>query len=110
MITILDENYKIRNVPWTLSVIPRGSMDSNKVCTELLAQITSLNKFGVSADEEFMKYLRCITAMRFTPSLHILLYMLDAVDFQKKKLILSFKTDRLPWLMVVALMKKLVRF
>ena len=90
MIRILDENYKIRNAPWALSVIPRGSMDSNKVCTELLAQITSLNKFGVSADEEIMKYLGCITAMRFTPSLHILLYTLDAVDFQKKKIILVF--------------------
>ena len=57
MIRTLDENYKIINMLCALSVITGGSMDLNKNCTHLLAQITSLNKFGVIADEKFMKNL-----------------------------------------------------
>ena len=43
---------KLTNIPWALSKIPEGSMDSNKLCTQLLAQIAS---FEVTVDKEFMK-------------------------------------------------------
>ena len=100
MIRTLDENYKIINMLCALSVITGGSMDLNKLCTQLLAQIISLKKFGVIADEEFMKNLGCMTVIRFTHKMQL--------TFKSKKLILLFKTDHLPWLeMVVALIKKL---
>lgn len=65
----LDENYKIINKLWAISKIPGGSIDSNKLCTQLLAQIASLNKFGVITDEEFMeKKLRLHDCSKIHPT------------------------------------------
>ena len=57
MIRTLDENYKITNIPLALTEIPGGSMNSNKLCDQILAQIATLNKCEVNAYGEFLRKL-----------------------------------------------------
>ena len=45
IIRTLDENFNVQNVPWTLTIIPRGYMDKKKLASQLLAVISKLNKF-----------------------------------------------------------------
>ena len=93
MIRTLDEIYKTTNILWAVSAFPGGSMDSNKLCTQLLAQTASLNKFGVTADEEFMKKLRLHDSNKIHPQSppFFKCCILDVVDFKDKKVELVFQ-------------------
>ena len=69
-----------------------------KLCTQVLAQITSSNKFWVTADEEFMKRLRLHDSSKIHPQPPPLFKCtLDVVDFQVKKISFFKKTGHLPW-------------
>ena len=57
MIRCLDETYKITNIPWALTKIPGGSMDSQKLCDQIITQIATINKPKETADREFLTQL-----------------------------------------------------
>ena len=96
VIRTLDENYKTTNILWAVSAFPGGSMDSNKLCIQLLAQTASLNKFGVTADEEFMKKRRLHDSNKIHPQSppFFKCCILDVVDFKDKNLTKLTKFNR----------------
>ena len=81
IIKTLDENHKMKNILSALSKI------SNKLCTQLIAQIASLNKFGVTAVVEFMKKFMLHNCNKIHPQPPPIFKCctLVAVDFQEKK-------------------------
>ena len=99
MIRTLDENYKTTNILWAVSACPGGSMDSNKLCTQLPAQTASLNKFGVTADKEFMKKRRLHDSNKIHPQSppFFKCCILDVVDFKDKNLTKLTKFNRANW-------------
>ena len=62
MIRVLDHNFGIQNLPWALTNIPGGSMDHQKLVSQILSIIHQLNIFMlpgyVDAESEFLKLFR----------------------------------------------------
>ena len=54
MIRTLDEELTGTNIPWALTKIPGGSMSHQKLCSQILNQIQTVNKVEPSADSEIL--------------------------------------------------------
>ena len=95
MIRCLDENYKITNIPWALTKIPGGSMDSQKLCDQIITQIATINKPKETADREFLTQLRLHHEEEGTicplPPMFFKCCTLESVDFIQKKIQLVFE-------------------
>ena len=50
MIRTLNDDLKITNVPWALTEIDGGSMDANKLCSQVVNIISNVNKFTFATD------------------------------------------------------------
>ena len=57
MIRTLDD-LKIANVPWALTEIDGGSMDANKLCSQVVSIISNVNKFTFATDNAAQCFLR----------------------------------------------------
>ena len=58
MIRTLNDDLKITNVPWALTEIDVGSMDANKLCSQVVNIISNLNKFTFATDNAAQCFLR----------------------------------------------------
>ena len=67
MVRTLDENYNVTNIPWALTEIPGGSMNSTKLCDQILTQLSLVLKISVTAEEEILKKLREVEAQTIHP-------------------------------------------
>ena len=58
MIRTLNDDLKIRNVPWVLTEIDDGSMDANKLCSQVVKIVSNANKFTYGTDNAAQCFLR----------------------------------------------------
>ena len=58
VIRTLNDDLKIRNVPWVLTEIGDGSMDANKLCSQVVKIISNVNKFTYGTDNAAQCFLR----------------------------------------------------
>ena len=58
MIRTLNDDLKSRNVPWALTQIDDGTMDANKLCSQVVKIISNVNKFTFGTDNAAECFLR----------------------------------------------------
>ena len=58
MIRTLNDDLKTTNVPWALTEIDGGSMDANKLCSQVVNIISNVNKFTFATDNAAQCFLR----------------------------------------------------
>ena len=58
MIQTLNDDLKITSVPWALTEINGGSMDANKLCSQLVNIISNVKKFTFATDNAAQCFLR----------------------------------------------------
>ena len=58
MIRTLNDDLKITNIPWALTEIDGGSIDANKLCSQVLNNISYVNKFTFATDNAEQCFLR----------------------------------------------------
>ena len=93
MIRTLDENLTITNIPWALTKIPGGSMDSDKLCSQLLLQIQCVIKVEPTAESQFLKKQQILEpdVIHPVPPTLFRCCKLESVDFDKKDIQLCFE-------------------
>ena len=58
MIRTLNDDLKTTNVPWALTEIDGGSMDANKLCSQVVRIISNVSKFTFATDNAAQCFLR----------------------------------------------------
>ena len=97
MIRTLDHNFDIVNVPWGLTKIPGGSMDHQKLVSQIISMVNSVQKFGVSSFEDaritFLRQYETHFPDSIAPSVPSIFgcCLLSSVDFETKNIQLVFE-------------------
>ena len=60
IIRTLNDDQKITIVPWALTEIDDGSMDANKVWSQVVNIISNVNKFTFGTDNAGQRFLRVL--------------------------------------------------
>ena len=80
MVRTVDENFNIVNIPWSLSKIPGGSSNANKLCSQIMSVIRTVNKFSsfsndLDAETNFLKS----SVLRYQMKFHLFCQICSSV-------------------------------
>ena len=98
MLRTLDENLIITNIPWALTSIEGGSMNSIKLCSQIMSIISSINKFkfGITFENAATTFFKEFSYkypndMSPTPPSIFKCTTIENLDLEEKKIDLLFE-------------------
>ena len=80
MVRTVDENFNIVNIPWSLSKIPGGSSNANKLCSQIMSVIGTVNNLAPSVMISMLKpiFLKS-SVLRYQMKFHLFCQICSSV-------------------------------